>query len=110
MSGQSLASVLGANATQTSSTVTISKADLASVGLTASGANDGEAIFAAIVLLAKQYLTSSNQVAIPAIQTIINDVAQPSYVTRNGQLYKRDSMTIAFDKATTNPVLDPDDY
>lgn len=50
MSGQSLASVLGANATQTSSTVTISKADLASVGLTASGANDGEAIFAAIVI------------------------------------------------------------
>ena len=110
MSGQLLTSILGANSTQTNTTVTISKADLATVGLTASSTNDGEAIFLAIVLLAKQYLTSTNQAATPAIQTILTDAVQPSFVTRAGQLYRRDTINVSLDKVTASVTLDPDDY
>ncbi|MEH2145295.1 hypothetical protein [Nostoc sp.] len=110
MSGQPLTSVLGVNATQTSTTVTISKADLVNVGLTPSATNDGEAIFIAIVLLAKQFLTTANQTATPAIQTIINDAVQPSFVTRSGQVYRRDTINVALDKLAVSSTIDPDDY
>ncbi|MFM6252850.1 MAG: hypothetical protein ACKPEQ_27520, partial [Dolichospermum sp.] len=54
-----LTEVFGAGATQTATTLTISKSALATVGLTASSDNSAEAILAAILLIAKINLTET---------------------------------------------------
>ncbi len=51
MAEPTLQQVFGANVTQDANTITISKADLASVGLTASANNRGEQLFTAILLI-----------------------------------------------------------
>jgi hypothetical protein len=60
MAEPTLSQVFGAGATQTASSISISKADLATVGLTASATNTAESLLAAIVLLAKNALTDTN--------------------------------------------------
>jgi len=59
MAEPTLQAVFGAGATQTSTTITITKADLTSVGLTASATNTAESLLAAIVLKAQTALTQS---------------------------------------------------
>lgn len=54
-----LPAVFGAAATQTATTVTISKTDLATVGLTASANNTAESILTAILFLARNRLTEA---------------------------------------------------
>lgn len=55
-------------------------------------------------------MTSTNQAATPAMQTTIANAVQPSFVTRLGQLYRRDTINISLDKAIASSILDPDDY
>lgn len=54
-----LTQVFGAGATQSATSITILKADLASIGLTAGAANTAESLLAAIVLKANAYLTQT---------------------------------------------------
>ncbi len=60
MAEPTLVQVFGAGATQSATTITILKADLAAVGLTASASNSAESLLGAIVLNAKTYLTQAN--------------------------------------------------
>ena len=59
MAEPTLEAVFGAGAAQTSSTLTISKADLAAVGLVASSSNTAESLLASIVKLAANTLTQA---------------------------------------------------
>lgn len=60
MAEPTLTAVFGAGATQNATTLTIAKADLAAVGLTAGATNTAESLLASIVLLARVQLTEAN--------------------------------------------------
>ncbi|MGI2909847.1 hypothetical protein AABK37_42490, partial [Hassallia sp. VBCCA 56010] len=66
-----LAQVFGDNATQDSSNLTISKADLAAIGLTASSNNTAESLLVALILKAASYLNETNQSTNNDIQVTI---------------------------------------
>jgi hypothetical protein len=108
MAEPTLVQVFGTNATQTSTTLTISKADLA--GLTPSATNTAESLFVAILLKAKSFLSDTNQETNIDQSVSVTDGFNPTFVTRNSATYKRDSLTIEMDKIAVGLEIDPDDY
>jgi hypothetical protein len=68
MAEPTLIQVFGSSATQTTTQLTISKADLATVGLTASPTNTPESLIAAIVALAQLTL---GEVGYDAIRLVL---------------------------------------
>ncbi|BAZ69150.1 hypothetical protein NIES4106_39210 [Fischerella sp. NIES-4106] len=109
MAEPTLAQVFGANATQDANTITISKADLTSVGLTSSATNRAEQLLVAILLKAATYLNPTQQENDTDIQVTI-DPSFPSIVYRNNQSYRQNTYTIALQKLDTGSTIDPDDY
>lgn len=113
MAEPTITEVFGAGATQTGSSITIIKSDLAAVGLTSSATNTAESLLTAIFLIAKVTLTQANFeanrdqsiVIAPGFDSIIqrDDGAGGSTSLRQNQfninLHKPDS-----------DVIDPDDY
>ena len=109
MAEPTLVQVFGASAIQTSTTLTITKADL--TGLTASETNTAESLLAAILLKARSYLTQTN---------FDNDTDQSIYITNgfssfarrgtNNDAYRVDQLTINLAKPDANSTLDPDSY
>jgi hypothetical protein len=108
MAEPTLIQVFGAGATQTATTITISKADLA--GLTPSATNTAESLFVAILLKAKSFLSDTNQETNIDQSVSVTDGFNPTFVTRNSARYKRDSLTIEMDKLDEDTGIDPDDY
>jgi hypothetical protein len=104
-----LTAVFGSNAVQDAATLTISKADLVSVGLTASATNTAESLLAAISKLAANSLTVANQQSNPgqhvSIQYANATVYESAYGTR-----MRQNMLLAFDNDFVNPGINPDNY
>lgn len=109
MAEPSLQQVLGNGASQTVETLVIAKADLATVGLTASATNTAESLLAAIVLLAKKQLTDANQSSNPE-QNITIDDGFPSLVTRNNKQYRQQPIALNLQKLDTASTINPDDY
>lgn len=109
MAEPTLQQIFGNGATQTATQLVISKADLATVGLTASATNTGESLLAAIVAFSQQTLTDTNQ-DINADQSISISNNTDTLITRNNTVYRRKSKTIEFDKADMSANFDPDDY
>ncbi|MFB2770362.1 hypothetical protein ACE1AT_13885 [Pelatocladus sp. BLCC-F211] len=109
MAEPTLQQVFGANATQDANTITISKADLTSVGLTSSATNRAEQLFVAILLKAADYLNSTNQGTDNDIQVTIED-GFLSIVSRNNSNYRQNSYTVNLQKLDTSSTIDPDDY
>ncbi|WGV23366.1 hypothetical protein [Halotia branconii] len=109
MAEPTLTAVFGANATQTSTTITISKADLP--GLTASANNTAESLLVGLVLLAKQSLSQTNFDA-NLNQSIYVDNGFPTFTFRgtNNDSYRVDQLTINLAKPDTAGTIDPDDY
>lgn len=109
MAEPTLVQVFGASATQNSTTITITKADL--TGLTASGTNSAESLLAAIIFKAQAYLTQTNFDA-NSDQSIYAASGFSSFTTRgtNNDSYRVDQVTFNFAKADTGATLDPDDY
>lgn len=106
-----LTQVFGTNATQTSTTLTISKTDLASTGLTASANNTAESLVVAILLQASNYLNSTNQTSTNTdIQVTIEDSGYPSITTRNNANYRQITYNVNLQKPDTGSTIDPDDY
>lgn len=109
MAEPTLVTVFGASATQSATQLTISKADLAAVGLTASATNTPESLLAAIIALAKLTLTElsfdSNMDQSVAISDGID-----SLVTRNNVIYRQSTKIIEFYKVDNSGTFDPDDY
>jgi hypothetical protein len=112
MAEPTLQNIFGASATQSATTLTITKADLAAVGLTASATNSAEALFTALILLAKSYLTQTNFDA-NTDQSVLIDFPSfnaQSLVTRNNQQYRQHVVTVNLYKPDNNAAIDPDDY
>ncbi|MBW4556407.1 MAG: hypothetical protein KME59_10785 [Trichormus sp. ATA11-4-KO1] len=110
MAEPTLQQVFGANATQDINSITISKTDLAAVGLTANATNTAESLLIAINLLAKTYLTQANFDA-NIDQSIIVENGFSSFTTRgvNNDSYRTDQLTVTLAKLDSS-TLDPDDY
>jgi hypothetical protein len=111
MAEPTLTEVFGINATQTSTTLTITKADLNSTGLTPGANNTAESLFVALLQKAQQYLTQTNFDANIDQSITITD-SFSSFTTRgtNNAAYRTDSKTISLSKVDNGATIDPDDY
>ncbi|MFM6726857.1 MAG: hypothetical protein ACKPJF_20875 [Dolichospermum sp.] len=111
MSEPTLTEVFGTGATQTTTTITISKSALATVGLTASSDNSAEAILAAILLIAKINLTETKFES-NIDQSIVIDNGFKSTTIRgtNNVQYITDQLTVTLAKVDPLSPLDPNDY
>jgi hypothetical protein len=109
MSEPTLAQVFGDNATQDSSNLTISKADLAAIGLTAQSDNTAESLFVALMLKAASYLNETNQATNPDIQITVSE-GFGSLVTRNNQSYRQYQYTVELQKLDIATAVDPADF
>jgi hypothetical protein len=111
MAEPTLAQVFGANATQNSTTITISKTDLAAVGLTASSSNTAESLLTAILLQGQSYLTQTNYDA-NTDQNVIIASGYSSFTTRGtgNTAYRNDQLTVTLSKLDSSSAIDPDDY
>lgn len=109
MAKPSLIQVFGTNCTQTSTQLIIDKSDLASVGLTASNTNTAESLLMAIVLIAGQYLTETNQDT-NADQVITIAKGLDSLVTRGTTQYKEFGYDIKAQIVDSQVTVDPDNF
>ena len=112
MAEPTLQQVFGDNASQNATTLTISKADLSSLGLTPSANNSAESLFVAILLKAKQYLSVANYEANidQSITIATPDFNAQSLVTRNNQQYRQFQEVVNLYKVDSSSTIDPDDY
>lgn len=104
-----LIQVFGDNATQDSSNLIISKADLAAIGLTAQSDNTAESLFVALMLKAASYLSETNQTTNQDIQVTISE-GFGSLVTRNNQSYRQYQYTVELQKLDTATAVNPADF
>ena len=109
MAEPTLQQIFGANATQTATTLTISKADLAAVGLSASATNTAESLLVALLLKAGASLTDANLQANPDQSISIVDSFE-SLVTRNNTSYRQKTYSINLQKLDANTPISPNDY
>lgn len=113
MAEPTLTQIFGANATQTETTLTISKTDLATVGLTVSANNTAESLIASLIKLWSNSLTEINYDE-NADQSVYLARSSPNLVTRviNDELtqYRQDSYSIVFSKLENTSDIDPDNY
>jgi len=112
MAEPTLTQVFGPGAAQTTTTLSIAKADLASVGLTASATNTAESLFVALLLLAKSSLTPTAQETNPdqSITVTQADFNFQTLVTRNNATYRQSTYSVNLQKLDTGSTIDPDDY
>lgn len=109
MAEPTLQDIFGAGATQTGTTITISKADFPN--LTAAPDNRAESLFVAILLRAYSMLTTTRQDTNPEQSiTIEEPFGSDSLVTRNNQTYRQKTYSINLQKFDASNVIDPDDY
>lgn len=104
-----LQSIFGANATQTATTLTITKADFAGTGFTPSNSNTAESLLGAIVGFSQNTLTATNQTSNTDQSVTITD-SNDSIVTRSGVAYRRKTKVVAFDKPDNGSTFNPNDY
>ncbi len=112
MAEPTLGDIFGAAAAQTATTVTIAKADLAAVGLTANATNTAESLLVAILLKAKLVLTPGTLETNPDQSVVVAeaDFNFQTLVTRNALTYRQSSYTVNLQKLDTGSIIDPDDY
>lgn len=109
MAELTLQEVFGAGATQTPTSITILKADLAATGYTPSASNTAESSLIAINLTAANVLTPANRTA-NIDQNLAIERGYNQTVYRGTQEFAQSSLTITAQKAAPAAPLDPDDY
>lgn len=117
MAEPTLIAVFGSNASQSATQLIISKADMATVGLTASDTNTAESLIVAILKLAITALTDDNRDANPNQSIGISENSAPTFISRlinsttnTYATYVRDTFSVELDKAYSGASIDPDDY
>lgn len=108
MAEPTLVEVFGAGASQTSTTLTIAKADL--TGLTPSATNTAEALLVAILLKAQSVLTEANRSSDFPLRNVTIVNSSPQLVIQGSQTYRRDNLNISLYKLETASAVDPDSY
>jgi hypothetical protein len=109
MAEPTLIGVFGANATQSATDLIISKADLATVGLTVSATNTPESLLAAIIALAQAALGEVTY-GTNTDQSITITDGSDALTSRGTVRYRQTTKTIDFFKPDTSGAFDPDDY
>lgn len=109
MAKKVLTDAFGTGATQTASTISISKDPLIAQGLTAVASNAPQGIIAALVKLWNLTFTSANRTSNPD-ETITVTYDGQSSRTENGNVYRVDTYRIQLYKLTPPTDADPDDY
>jgi hypothetical protein len=109
MAEPTLISVFGASATQSATELIISKANLATVGLTASATNTPESLLAAIIALAQPALGETSYGSNLDQSITITD-GTDSLTSRGTATYRQKTKTIDFFKLDNSGTFDPDDY
>lgn len=113
MAEPTITQIFGANATQTSTTITITKNDLVAVSLTPSATNTAEALLAAILLKARAYLTQSafdsNTDQSIVIAPGFDSIVQRDDGTGNVIGYRQNQLNVNLHKLDAGEI-DPDDY
>ncbi len=112
MAEPSLQQVFGRGAAQTATTLSIAKADLATVGLTAAATNTAESLFVALLLIAKNSLTLAAQETNPdqSVTVAEADFNFQTLITRNNATYRQSTYSVNLQKLDTGNTIDPDDY
>ncbi len=112
MAEPSLQQVFGSGAAQTVTTLSIAKADLATVGLTAAATNTAESLFVALLLMAKNSLTLAAQESNPdqSVTVAEADFNFQTLVSRNNATYRQSTYSVNLQKLDTGSTIDPDDY
>ena len=109
MAAPTLQQVFGATATQTATTVTITKADLVSTGFTPSSSNSADSILAAVIANAQVSLPDSS-VSSNAGQSVgISDGFQ-SITSISGSNYLVNPKTVNFYQTFTAGTFNPNNY
>ncbi|MCM0591336.1 MAG: hypothetical protein KA716_31895 [Gloeotrichia echinulata DEX184] len=109
MAEPTLQQVFGAGASQTATTLTITKSDL--LRLTESASNTAEQLLSAILITAQQHLTQANFDANIDQSLVIAGgyTSNPVRGTNNTQ-YRSDQLTVTLSKVDTQTTIEPDDY
>ncbi|MEH2331566.1 hypothetical protein [Nostoc sp.] len=104
-----LQQVLGANAIQNATTITITKADLPT--LTPSANNTAESLVTAILLKSKAVLLKST-FDTNMDQSIYIESGYPTFTTKgtNNDAYRVDQLVVNLAKPDTGAIIDADDY
>lgn len=110
MAEPTLTQVFGANASQNATTITITKADLASAGYTPTETDSAEKILAAVIDKARQTLTSTAADTNPDQSIIFDDEPFFTGTQRGSARYTRLSLTVNFDTAVSITGIIPDNY
>ena len=110
MSEPTLAEVFGASASQTSTTLTITKSDLAIVGLTASSSNTAESLLLALILFSQRNLTETNRSTDTANRNLSVSYGGQDLVQQGTDNFRRDVFSVLAYKSTTLATVDPNDY
>lgn len=109
MAAPTLQQVFGANAVQTETTVTITKADLASTGFTPSATNTADSLLAAIIAFAQTSLPDSTVSTNVGQSVGISDGFQ-SITLVNNQNYLVNPKTVNFYQVFTAGTFNPNNY
>lgn len=113
MAEPTLGAIFGPNATQDGSIITISKSDLATVGLTAAAENTAESLLAAIFLLARDTLTQdsfdANQDQSIVIAPGFDSIVQRDDGTGTLISFRQNQFNLNLHKPDST-AIDPDDY
>ncbi len=113
MAEPTITQIFGSAATQTGTEITISKTDLQAVGLTPSASNTAESLLAAVMLLARNYLTQANFDSNPDQSVTIlpgfNSIIQRDDGTGNFIEFRQNQFNLNLHKLDS-ATLDPDDY
>lgn len=110
MAEPTLTEVFGDNATQTSTTITISKADLAATGLSAASNNTAESIVIALMMKISATLTETARATDLVTRNVTVSYAGQDVISQQGNPYRRDVWNTVAYKSTTTATVDPDDY
>lgn len=112
MAQETLQQVFGANANQTATTLTITKADLASTGYTPS-ANDPPAriLLAVLINAMNNALNTTYQSTNPEVVVTIAQSSYPTIINRNNNNYVQQSLTVGMeDLYSSSGTINPQDY
>ena len=108
MAEPTLTQVFGAGASQTATTITLTKADL--TGLVASSTNRAEELFVAIMLKAAAYLNETQRQLDPVNVNVSISAGLPQFVIVGGSQYRRDILQAALYKLDGGENISPGNY
>lgn len=110
MSEATLSQVFGANSLQNINSVTISKADLVSVGLEPDENNSAESLLVALILLCSRELTETNRSVDLDNRSMSVVYAGQDLVSQSGRIFRRDAFSVLLYKTSAYTPVSPSDY